>query len=138
MNRFSRAAAAVLAAALSFASFACQTGVKPPIQGRADPYDAQQIHFATDDLRRSTAVGAPIASRDDSGNILYVTIPIRSAVNQTLYVDYRVTFFDKSGQALSSSGWLPKTLEANTPDRVEVRSLGPRAADFQVDFRYSR
>lgn len=122
----------------AFAVGGCSNSVKPPIEGRADPFDAQQIHFATEDLRRSTAVGTPTASRDDAGNILYVTVPIRSAVNQTLYVDYRVSFFDKSGQLLNQTGWLSKTLEANVPDRVQVNSLGPRAANFQVDFRYAR
>lgn len=123
---------------LGLSSLACSTGVKPPIQGRADPYDSEQIHFATEDLRRSTAVGTPTASRDLDGNILYITIPIRSAVNQTLYVDYRVSFFDKSRFLLNQTGWFSKTLESNTPDQIQVNSLGPRAVDFQVDFRYSR
>lgn len=114
------------------------SGVRAPIQGRADPFDAQQIHFATDELRRDTAVGTPLPVRDEAGNILEVTVPIRSAINKTIYVDYRVTFFDSTGQLLNQTGWMGKTLEANTPDRIRVNSLGPRAADFQVDFRYSR
>lgn len=134
MNKLTKFAFAAL---LPIGTLACNE-VKPPIQGRADPYDAQQVHFATEALRRDTAVGTPMPSRDDTGNILYVTIPIRSAINKTLYVDYRVSFFDKTGQLLNQTGWLSKTLEANTPDRIQVNSLGPRAADFQVDFRYSR
>lgn len=128
----------LIVALVSLGSLGCQTGVRPPVLGRADPFDAQQIHFASEDLRRATAVGAPLASRDDAGNILYVTIPVRSATNQTLYVDYRVTFFDQTGQQLSQTGWMSKTLESNTPDRIVVNSLGPRAADFQVDFRFAR
>lgn len=134
MNTITKLAFASL---LPFAIIACNE-VKPPIQGRADPYDAQQIHFATDELRKDTAVGTPLPSRDDAGNILYVSIPIRSAINKNLYVDYRVSFFDSNGQLLNQTTWLSKTLEANTPDRIQVNSLGPRAADFQVDFRYSR
>ncbi len=61
--------------------------VNPPVQGRADPFDSQQIHFATDELRRDTAVGTPQVARTESGNILVVTIPIRSAINKNLYVD---------------------------------------------------
>lgn len=115
----------------------CNT-VRPPIQGRSDPYDAQQVHFATEELRRDTAVGMPLPARDPSGNILSITVPVRSAINKTLYVDYRVTFFDSTGQFLNQTGWQTKTLEANTPDRIQVNSLGPRAADFQIDFRYAR
>lgn len=126
--------------ALLCISLAMFTGctVNPPVQGRADPFDSQQIHFATDELRRDTAVGTPQVARTESGNILVVTIPIRSAINKNLYVDYRVSFFDSTGQLLNQTGWMSKTLEANTPDRVVVNSFGPRAADFQVDFRYSR
>ncbi|HRK31683.1 MAG TPA: DUF1425 domain-containing protein [Tepidisphaeraceae bacterium] len=127
----------MVAALLSLTAAACNE-VKPPIQGRADPFDAQQVHFATESLRKDTAVGTPLLSRDDAGNILYVTVPIRSAINKSLYVDYRVTFFDQNGQQLNQTTWLSKTLEANTPDRIQVNALGPRAADFQIDFRYSR
>lgn len=131
------AARAILLAAISFSTLAC-TGVKPPIEPRADPYDRQQVHVSSEDLRRSTAIGTPLASRDDAGNILYITLPIRSATNQTLYVDYRVTFFDASGQVLNQTTWFTKTLEANTPDQIRVNSLGGRAADFQIDLRYAK
>jgi hypothetical protein len=116
----------------------CTNSVKPPIEGRGDPFDRQQIHFASEDLRRATAVAAPTASRDEAGNILYVTVPIRAATNQILYVDYRVSFFDRTGQLLNQTGWFTKTLEPNTPDQIVVNALGPRAADFQVDFRFAR
>lgn len=112
--------------------------VRPPIQGRADPYPAAQIHFSTEQLRVSTAVGAPIVQRDEAGNLVHVTVPIRSAINKTLYVDYRVTFLDASGAPISQLGWFQKTLEANTPDSVSFNSLSPRAADFRVDFRFTR
>jgi hypothetical protein len=111
--------------------------VNPPVQGRADPYNAHQIQFATDELRRDTAVGDPGLSRDPAG-LLYVTVPVRSAIDKTLYVDYRVTFFDENHQPLYTTTWFSKTLESNTPDRISVNSTTPQAANFQVDFRYSR
>ena len=118
--------------------FVVGCGVHPPIQGRQDPYARGQVHFNKDDLRTQTAVDEPIATRDDAG-ILHVTVPIRSAINKRLYVDYRVTFFDKSGQVLpDQTGWMTKTLEMNTPDQITVNSSSNRAADFQVDFRWAR
>src|SRR4051794_30584206 len=111
--------------------------VRPPVEGRMDPYMPKQIHFATDELRRDTAVGVPELSRDQAG-LLYVTVPVRSAVDQRLYVDYRVTFFDQNRQPLNQTSWFTKTLEANTPDRITVNSTSPAAADFQVDFRYAK
>jgi hypothetical protein len=79
-----------------------------------------------------------MVARDDSGDILHVTVPIRSAIDKRLYVDYRVSFFDRNGQLLNQTGWLTKTLEMNTPDQITVNSMSPRAADFQVDFRWAR
>ena len=114
----------------------CDT-VRPPIQGRQDPYVPAQVHFDSDTLRRDTAVGTPVVSRDQAG-ILFVTVPIRSAINKTLYVDYRVTFFDRSGQPVSRLGPFTKTLEPNTPDQIQVNSTSNQAADFQIDFRYAR
>lgn len=113
-------------------------GVKAPLEGRNDPYDPAQIHFAQKSLKKRTAVQAPTATRDERGEILWVTIPIRSTVNQQLYVDHRVTWFDRNGQMLSSTGWTTKTLPPNTPDRIQVNATNVRAADFQVDFRWAQ
>ena len=88
-------------------------------------------------LRRDTAIGTPNVARDENG-LLFVTVPIRSAINKTLYVDYRVTFLDQTGQVVSRHGFFTKTLEPNTPDQIVVNSTSPRAADFQIDFRYAR
>lgn len=112
-------------------------GVKPPIEGRADPYAPAQIHFDSDQLRRDTAVGPPVVVRNESG-LLVVNVPIRSAIDKTLYIDYRVTFFDANGIDIGRFGPFTKTLEPNTPDQIQVTSTSQRAADFQIDFRYAR
>ncbi|MBC8105220.1 MAG: hypothetical protein H7Z14_01405 [Anaerolineae bacterium] len=116
---------------------ACSNGVNPPKQPRADAYSPSQIHVDSEDLRRDTAVGIPVVTRDDSGNLVHVTLPIRSAINKELHIDYWVSFFDRNGQRLSKIQG-QKTLLANTPDSIEFNSMSPRAADFQVDLRYSR
>jgi uncharacterized protein YcfL len=111
--------------------------VNPPIQGRQDPYSPSQMHFDSEQLRRDTAIGTPVATRDESG-ILHVDVPIRSAINKTLYVDYRVTWLDRNGQSINRLGPFTKTLEPNTPDSIQVNSTTPRAADYQIDFRYAK
>ena len=116
---------------------ACTNSVNPPIEGRADPYRAAQIHFDSDQLRRDTAVGVPILVHNESG-MLVVTIPLRSAIDKSLYVDYRVTFFDRNGVPIERYGPFTKTLDANTPDQIQVNSTSTRAADFQVDLRYAK
>jgi hypothetical protein len=112
--------------------------VKPPIQGRLDPYEPAQIHFASKDLKNHTAVGTPTATRDDTGDILYIRVPIRAATDRELHVDYRVTFFDRNSQVLNKTGWFTRTLAPNVPDYITVNSMGPRAADFQMDLRYAQ
>jgi hypothetical protein len=113
-------------------------GVKPTIEGRQDPFASSQIMFASKDLRSKTAVSAPSVARDDTGGILHVTVPIRAATDLQLYVDYRTTFFDRNGQQISQTGWTRKTLAPNVPDRIVVNSMGPNAADFQIDLRYAK
>lgn len=112
--------------------------VNPPIQGRADPFVPAQVHLDSDQLRRDTAFGTPILTRNEA-NMLVVTLPVRSAVNQYLHVDYFVTFFDSAGVPIGTRmGPFTKTLDANTPDRITVTSTSSRAADFQIDFRYAK
>lgn len=115
----------------------CNT-VRGPIEGRADPFVPPQVTFASGDLSKSTAVGVPNLQRDDAGNLLHVTVPIRSAINKTLYVDYKVSFYDAGGGVLSETGWMTKTLEANTPDSISVNSTSDRAADFRLALRWAR
>lgn len=117
-------------------SFGCADTVKPPIVPRQDPDLPSQIHMTSMDLRRHTAVGVPLLTRDDAG-ILFVTVPIRAATNLKLYTDYRVTFFDRTGSPIQQTSWLPKTLPPNTPDQITVNSSSPRAVDFQMDVRYA-
>jgi predicted small lipoprotein YifL len=121
---------------LAFTVAGC--GEKAPLEGRNDPYAPAQIHFAQKSLEKRTAVQAPTAMRDERGEILWVTIPIRSTVNKQLYVDHRVTWVDRYGQVISSTGWQTKTLPPNTPDRIQVNATNVRAADFQVDFRWAQ
>ena len=114
----------------------CVDTVKPPIAARQDPYQREQIHIAQIDLRRHTAFDAPILTRDDAG-LLFVTVPVRAATDLKLYVDYRVTFFDRTGQPLNQTTWLHKTLTPNTPDQITFNSTSSRAVDFQMDLRYA-
>jgi uncharacterized protein YcfL len=115
----------------------CTDRVRAPIEGRSDPYRPAQVHFDSTRLARDTAIGQPNVTRDPAG-ILYVSLPIRSTTRQTLYVDYRVTFFDRNGQVLSRLGPFTKTLDPQTPDIIEVNSSSPQASDFQIDLRYAR
>ena len=112
-------------------------GVRPPIEGRLDPYQPKQVHFAESSLKHETAVGEPAVARDENG-LVYVTVPIRSETNKELYVDYRVTFYDRNHQVLNQTSWYTKVLSPKVPDQIMVNSMSPRAEDFQIDFRWAK
>lgn len=126
-----------LASVLSLVLVVASGCVKAPIQGRQDPYQPSQVNFAQEGLRRDTAILAPVVSRDEAG-LLHVSLPIRAATNKQLYVDYRVTFFDRNGQQEWQSGWMNKTLAPNVFDQISVNSLSSRAADFRIDLRWAQ
>src|SRR2546421_5565622 len=111
---------------LLFALIGC--GVKAPIEARQDPYVPHQVNLTSDDLRSHTAFDAPQVARDPAG-LLRITLPIRAATNRQLYIDYRVTFFDNTGQEINKTGWLAKVLAPNVADAIVVNSTTPRAAD---------
>jgi hypothetical protein len=113
------------------------TNPNAPVYGHEDPYAARQIHFASVELQNDTAVSKPIVSRDPF-NILIVTVPIRSVIDQNLHVDYRVTFFDQTGAPIEETSWFTTVLTGNTPSNVTVKATSPAAANFQVDFRYAQ
>lgn len=123
--------------ATALAVIGCQH-VNPPIEGRDDPYASPQVTLADGTLRSETAIGAPRLQRDDAGNLLHVTLPIRSAVTKTITVDYKVTWYDRSGAVLSETGWTGKPLEANTPETITVNSTSDRAADFRIALRRAK
>ncbi|MFI5380605.1 MAG: hypothetical protein ACHRHE_15010 [Tepidisphaerales bacterium] len=112
--------------------------VTRPIDGRADPYPASQITFASQDLHDKTAIAPPIVERRDG--ILFVTVPIRSASNYDLRLDYRVTFYNSNGSPLYLPVyWEPMaTLIHNVPSELRFNSTTSEAADWRLDLRYQR
>jgi hypothetical protein len=125
---------------VAFAVAGCTTSSVPePIQPRQDIYhpdDRAQIYFDSAELHDQTAAGTPTVVRDANG-LLHVTVPIRSVVNNKLYVDYRVLFFDRDHREIDRSPWHDKFLTPNLPDSVSINSTSPLADSFQVQFRYS-
>jgi hypothetical protein len=122
---------------LMLAGCNCCGPVTPPIEGRADPYPANQINLASQDLRDKTAIAPPIVDRRDG--ILFVTVPIRSASNYDLRLDYRVTFFNSNGGIVYQGSWEPmQLLVHNVPSEVRFNSTSADAADWRLDLRYSR
>ena len=126
--------------ALTFA-VGCQQGVNPPHYTRADSFDAGHITLSGqkgDDLRRQTAFQQERIDRDQFG-LLVVNIPLRSAVDHTLYLEYQYTFYDANGGVVEGPmGWTPVTLEAASPGTIQFHSTQPNAADFHVNIRYQR
>ena len=115
----------------------CNT--QAPINAREEIYAPRQIQLADEDLRRNTRFGDPTVTRDAAG-LLFVTIPVRATIDETLHTQYRATFYDENGQPLpgSPTTWFTKTLNPRVFDSITINSTSPRAQRFTVDFRYAR
>jgi len=110
-------------------------------EGRAERYAPPQVQITglnAEDLQRSTVIDRPSTYRD-AANLLFVTVPIRNISDQILHVQYRYNFLDDQGRPLPENiAWNRKTLEPGATERITFNSTTPRAADFQMDLRYSR
>jgi hypothetical protein len=111
--------------------------VRPPIEGRAEPYGIPQVNFADPELANYTSVSPPQMKRENG--ILYVTLPIRSASDFDLHVDYKVAFLDQSGTVIYESGWTGgTTIPRNSWTYIKVNSTSANAADFHLQLRYAQ
>lgn len=126
----------IIAALVFVVSAGCGSTVKPPITARSDPYRAEQIHYTDGELKGRTVVGDVKLHRTDAG-ILQAVVQMRAAIDKTFSIDYRVTFFDAAGRPIQTTGWTPKTLNANTFEYLTANSLSADAQEFQMDIRYS-
>lgn len=128
---------ALLALPLLAAMYGCSS--EAPIDPRQEIYSPRQIQLADDDLRACTRFESPRITRD-AGGLLFVTIPLRATINETLHVQYRATWLDANGQPLpgSPTTWFDKTLNPRVFDTITINSTSPKAEDFTIDFRYAR
>src|ERR1041384_81629 len=97
-------------------------GVRPPIEGRGDPYVRHQINPVDEEVARHTALGTPILTRDPETQILYVQVPIRNTTDRQVIIDYRVKFFGRGGQVMYEMAWKDKVLAPNVPDYIVFNS----------------
>ena len=115
--------------------------VTPPSRGRADVTDHRRVFFETahqDQLQNSTALDAERISRDQFG-LLTVTIPIRSTVRRSLYLEYNYEFFDASGKSVEGPlGWRRLSLDGGTPTTIQFTSTSEVAEDYRVSIRFQK
>ena len=116
-------------------------GVDAPLRGRADVTDGYGIFLSQQydtQLRDDTAFGEEHVARDQFG-LLSVSIPIRSTIDRSLYLEYQYSFFDGSGTQIEGPmGWMPVTLEAGSPGVVQFTSTSPKAEHYRVTIRFQR
>jgi uncharacterized protein YcfL len=111
-------------------------GVPKPIEGRNDPYDRQQVMFTDEKLKKQTAVGQATVTRDPSG-LLFITVPIRNTYKKKIDIQYRVTWFNETGQVINQGAWISKQLQPNVPDQIMANSTTYTADEFQVDVKWN-
>ncbi|HEY0008460.1 MAG TPA: DUF1425 domain-containing protein, partial [Tepidisphaeraceae bacterium] len=126
---------------LSLLTFACLVGCKsitPASRGREDITDHRGVFFDRthrEQLRSSTAVLQDRVTRDQFG-LLSVTIPIRSTVDRSLYLEYSYEFFDSTGKSVEGPlGPRRFTLDPGSPGTIQFSSTSNAASDYRVTVR---
>src|SRR5258706_16093943 len=119
----------------------CTADPPPYREGRAEAYGPPQVQITgldAENLRLSTVIDRPISNRDQA-DLLYVIVPLRNTSDRVLHIQYRYNFVDAKGEPLPENiAWNHKTLEPGATERISFNSTSARAADFQMDLRYSR
>ncbi|MCY2953317.1 MAG: DUF1425 domain-containing protein [Planctomycetota bacterium] len=111
--------------------------VKAPITGRADPYVPPQVNIADADLANSTAFLPPRTERREG--LLFVVVPIRSASDYDLHVDYRYTFLNDGGMPIDETGWIGgTTVTRNSYTYIKFNSTSANATEFHLQLRYAQ
>lgn len=113
----------------------CQN--EAPLSAREEQYDYPWLMVGSKDLRASTMVSDARRSRDEAG-LLHVTVPIRNVTDKQLYVDYRVTFYDKNQMPLPQEFRKTLTIPARTARDATFNSTSPKAETFQMEITYPR
>ena len=135
MNRSTSTVVAALAAAvLSVAG--CQTTTPPPAVA-ADEHTIYPRVTALDGLDRVLRVreSGVVVSR---GDVMTVTIPVRSVSPSTEFLQYRFYFYDDAGRPLDTNPtWSRTRVEPRAQAYLEGRSIVP-AEDFQLEIRGAR
>jgi uncharacterized protein YcfL len=127
----------VIVLGLTAAPLAGCSKTKAPYRVSADPYGRQQVYVADRRLSSLLRFEEPRVSYDEA-DLMHVALDVRAATNRPQIVQYRTTFFDRTGQELHASTWRTVTLESNVPQTLSATSTTPRATDFQIDIRTAR
>ncbi|MGC4032586.1 MAG: DUF1425 domain-containing protein [Tepidisphaeraceae bacterium] len=134
-------AALNLLAVVGLAAAGCHPQVKTarPEIDREDQFGIVLSQDPGDsDVRHDTAFGPERQQRDEFG-LLHVSVPVRSQIKRTLYLEYQYSFFDAGGKKLEGPfGWTPVTLEAGSPGTIQFNSTNKNATLYQCVVRYAR
>ncbi len=124
---------------LLITSVGCQTNTAPN-PGMLDPATPYYRVMVNDDaLASALRFDEPVVVRDENGFISKVEITVRAASFEALHVDYRPIFKDKNGTILQpESSWRTRILEKRVPERIAMLPNAKNAADYEIQFRWSK
>jgi len=134
---YSRHTIAVLGV-LCLLTAGCQSDTAP-IEAQTDETNAYpRISLSQRSLEKAIGFQEPIVTRSQNG-LMRVTVPVRARSNEDLHIEYRVLWFDASGQPITpATGWTPVRLEPRQPQQIVAMSSSAAAADYNMQVRWSR
>ena len=135
MSRFTTVRSVLLMGIAAAMLAGCQS--EAPLAARAEKYDYPWLMVGSQDLRANTMVNDARRTRDEAG-LLYISVPIRNTSDLQLYIDYRVTFYDKNQMPLPQEYRKTLTIPARGMREATANSTSPKAESFQMELTYPR
>ena len=129
----SSAMAALVVAAIA----GCQKPYTGPYEAQYDEYQPYPtVTLSQASLREAIRITEPRVERLSDG-LLLVTLPLRSASDEPIHVEWRIEFLDKRGVPIEPRmNWRPLRLEPRQPESISAGSTSGDAENYNVQLRW--
>ena len=120
---------------------ACKDTIKAPPSMAQDPLPGRAYpqNVAIEGLGKVLVYGDPVVDPSTADRPMSVSVPVRSAGDDILNIQYRFQFFDAQGRPLKSNlGWRFMNLDPKVQVFLQATSLETAAEDWRLQIRPAR
>ena len=114
----------------------CQADTEPIAGSPDDAAFYPKVTLSNRSLQEALGVSAPIQAKTETGNVK-VMLPVRARTSNASHIEYRIVWFDASGQAIRPQmEWKPKRLEQKQPEQLTFLATSADAVDYNIQIRW--
>ena len=115
----------------------CESAYTGPLTVPHDEYQPYpNVTVSQGTLAAAIRMREPVVERLPSG-LLAVTLPLRSASDETLHVEWRVDFLTERGVPIEPRmQWRPLRMDPRQPASISANSTSPTAEDYNIQLRW--